>query len=159
MTVGPCDAGTAGGYRGTLTLLRGPGPWPTPAAGPATAAPMPALNATRALRASWPRPSIPSTATGGRNFLQGKGQFHGDQGPRPAAHLLNSACSGRPGTSVTRCNDMGKIVACWTCDRTFWAWRLRERNFCSGKCRVRHHRSALRKPKNSAPGRTPAGAG
>ena len=22
----------------------------------------------------------------------------------------------------------------------------RERNFCSGKCRVRHHRSALRKP-------------
>ena len=23
-------------------------------------------------------------------------------------------------------------------------WRLRERNFCSGKCRVRHHRSAFR---------------
>ena len=33
------------------------------------------------------------------------------------------------------------MVSCWTCGRTFWTWRLRERNFCSGKCRVRHHRS------------------
>ena len=41
---------------------------------------------------------------------------------------------------------MRKIAACWTCGRTFWVWRLRERNFCSGKCRVRHHRSAFRKP-------------
>ena len=54
---------------------------------------------------------------------------------------------------------MRKIAACWTCGRTIWVWRLRERNFCSVKCRVRHHRSALRKPRNSAPGRTPAGTG
>ena len=40
---------------------------------------------------------------------------------------------------------MRKIAACWTCGRTIWVWRLRERNFCSGKCRVRHHRSAFRK--------------
>ena len=54
---------------------------------------------------------------------------------------------------------MRKTVACWTCGRTFWVWRLRERNFCSGKCRVRHHRSAYRKPGPSTSGRTPAGTG
>ena len=57
-----------------------------------------------------------------------------------------------PVLSVTQCNDMRKTAACWTCGRTFWVWRLRERNFCSGKCRVRHHRSALRRPRNSSPG-------
>ena len=61
--------------------------------------------------------------------------------------------------SGTRCNDMRKLAACWTCGRTFWMWRPRERNFCSGKCRVRHHRSALRKPSRSTSGRTPAGTG
>ena len=68
-----------------------------------------------------------------------------------------SACSGKSGASVTRCNDMRKMAACWTCGRTFWVWRLRERNFCSGRCHVRHHRSAPKKPRHSAPGRTPAG--
>ena len=53
---------------------------------------------------------------------------------------------------------MRKIAACWACGRTFWVWRLRERNFCSGKCRVRHHRSALSKPGPSTSGRTSAGA-
>ena len=46
-----------------------------------------------------------------------------------------------PNLGVTRCNDNGKISACWTCGRGFWVWRLRERNYCSGKCRVRHHRA------------------
>ena len=54
---------------------------------------------------------------------------------------------------------MRKFAACWTRGRTFWVWRLRERNFCSGKCRVRHHRSGFRKPAPSASGRTPAGTG
>ena len=54
---------------------------------------------------------------------------------------------------------MRKIASCWTCGRTFWVWRLRERNFCSGKCRVRHHRSAFRKPGLSTSGGTPAGTG
>jgi hypothetical protein len=44
---------------------------------------------------------------------------------------------------------MRKIAACWTCGRTFWVWWLRERNFCSGKCRVRHHRSVFRQPSRS----------
>ena len=61
--------------------------------------------------------------------------------------------------AVTWCNDMRKIAVCWTCGRTFWVWRLRERNFCSGKCRVRHHRSALRKPRPATSSRTPAGTG
>ena len=47
------------GYRGTLTLPRGPGPWQTPPAGTANAAPMPALTAARAPRGSWSAPSTP----------------------------------------------------------------------------------------------------
>ena len=52
---------------------------------------------------------------------------------------------------------MRKMAACWTCGRSHWVWRLRERNFCSGKCRVRHHRTAYRKP--SSPRRTRAEPG
>ena len=147
------------GYRGTLTLPRGPGPGPTPPAGPANAAPMTALTAARAPRESWPPRSTPTSAAGARDFLQDQGSFHSDQDPRSATHPVNSACSGSPETSVTGCNDMRKMATCWTCGRTFWVWRLRERNFCSGKCRVRHHRSAFRKPGPSASGRTPAGTG
>ena len=147
------------GYRETLTLPRGPGPWPTPPAGTATAAPTPALTADRAPRESWPTPSTPTFAAGARYLLQGKGHFHVDQAPRLATHPVDSACSGSPGTGITGCNDMRKIAACWTCGRTFWVWRLRERNFCSGKCRVRHHRSVFRKPGPSTSGRTPAGTG
>ena len=93
MTVGPCDASTARAIVELSLFLEGPGPWPIPAAGPATAAPLPTLTAACALRESWPVPSTPTSADSGRNFLQGKGRFHGDQGPRPAAHPLNSACS------------------------------------------------------------------
>ena len=67
--------------------------------------------------------------------------------------------SDSPGLGVTFCNDSRKIAACWTCGRTFWVWRLRERNFCSGKRRVRHHRSGFRKPAPSTSDRTPAGTG
>ena len=42
---------------------------------------------------------------------------------------------------------MRKIAAFWTCGRSFRVWRIRERNFYSGKCRMHHHRSALRKPR------------
>ena len=148
-------------YSGTLTLPRRPGAWPTPPAETATAAPAPApaLTAVRALRASWPAPSSPTFAAGGRNLLQGNGHFRGNQDARPPTHPVSNGCSSSPALSVTRCNDMRKIAARWTCGHTFWVWRLRERNFCSGKCRVRHRRSALRKPRNSAPGRTLAGAG
>ena len=93
------------GYRGTLTLPRGPGPWPTPPAGPATAAPTPALTAARAPRKLWPMPSTLTSAADGRNFHQGNGHFHGGQGQRPTTHPVNSACSDNSGTSVTGCND------------------------------------------------------
>ena len=147
------------GYRETLTLPRGPGPWPTLPAGAAAAAPTLALTAARALRESWPVPSTLTSAAGARSLLQGKGPFHSDQDPRPTTHPVNSACSDSPVLSVTGCNDMRKIVVCWTCGRTFWVWRLKERNFCSGKCRVLHHRSAFRRPGPSTSGRTPAGRG
>ncbi len=147
------------GYRGTPTLPRGPGPWPTPPAGTATAAPTPALTAARAPRESWPAPSTRTSADGARSFLQGKGHFHGDQDPLPTTLQVNSACSGSPDHSVTRCNAMRKMADCWTCGRTIWVWRIRERNFCSGKCRVRHHRSAYRKPGPSTSGGTSAGTG
>ena len=138
------------GYRGILTLSRGPGSWPTPPVGTATARPTLALTAARAPRGSWPAPSTPTSAASARSFLQDKGHFHGGQDPLLATHPGNSVCSGSSGTSVTRCSDMRKIAACWTCGRTFWVWRLRERNFCSGKCRVRHHRhKALTKPSPS----------
>ena len=129
------------GYRGTLTLPRGPGPWPTPPAGPANAAPTPAHTATRAPRASWPAPSTPTSVAVGRDFLQDQGHFHRDQDPLPAMHTVNSACSGSQVLALRGVTIMRKMAACWTCGRTFWVWRLRERNFCSGKCRVRHHRS------------------
>ena len=89
------------GYRGTLTLPRRPGPWPTPPAGTATAAPTPALTAARAPRESWPTPSTPTSAAVERNFLQDNGHFHGDQDPRSPTHPVNSACSGSPETGVT----------------------------------------------------------
>ena len=63
---------------------------------------------------------------------------HGDQDPRSATHPVNSAWSGSPGTGVTYVTIMRKIAACWTCGRTLWVWRLRERNFCSGKRREQH---------------------
>ena len=70
---------------------------------------------------------------------------------RPCPHLLSSDFSRRCTASEWSPHDIGvmrKIVACWSCGRTFWAWRTRELNFCSGKCRVRHHRSgAYRRPK------------
>ena len=147
------------GYRGTLTLPRGPGPWPTPPAGPATAAPTPALTVARAPRASWPLPSTPTPAAGQRNFRQDHGHFHGDQSLRPATYPVNSACSGSPVLSLHGVTIIRKIAACWACGRTFWVWRLRERNFCSGKCRVRHHRAGFRKPGPSTSGRTFAGMG
>ena len=59
----------------------------------------------RAPRESWPSPSTPTSAAGARSFLQGNGDFHSDQGPRPATHPVNSACSGSPSLSVTWCND------------------------------------------------------
>ena len=82
------------GYRGTLTLPRGPGPWPTPPAGPASTAPMPSLTAARAPRGSWPAPSTPTSAAVARDFLQYQGHFGGDQDPRPTTHLANSVPSG-----------------------------------------------------------------
>ena len=159
MTVGHCEWNDRGVIVEFSTLLRGPGPWPTPPAGTATAVPTSALTAVRAPRGSWPLPSTPISAAGARDFLQDNGHFQGGQDPRPTPHPVNSACSGSPVTGVTRCNDMRKMAACWTCGRTFWVWRLRERNFCPGKCRVRHHRSAFRKPGPLASGRTPAGMG
>ena len=50
-------------------------------------------------------PSTLTSAADGRNFHQGNGHLHGGQGQRPRTHPVNSACSGSPGTSVTRCND------------------------------------------------------
>ena len=158
-SVGPCDGGTAGAFLVFSALSSRAWPWPTPPAGTSTARPTPALTSARAPRESWPAPSNPTSAAGARDFLQNNGHFRGNQDPRSATHPVNSACSGSPGTSVTQCNDMRKIAACWTCGCSFWVWRLRERNFCSGKCRVRHHRSAFRKPGPSTSGRTPAGTG
>ena len=44
------------------------------------------------------------------------------------------------------------MTASWTCGRTCLVWLLRERNFCSGRCRVRHHRSrTYSKPSRSKP--------
>ena len=119
------DAGTGGtddswslrlrygrGYRETLTLPRGPEPWPTTPSGTATAAPTLALTAVRALRESWPAPSTRTCAAGARDFLQDQGPFHSDQDQRSPTHPVKSACSGSPSTSVTRCNDMRKIAAC-----------------------------------------------
>ena len=96
------------GPRGYRRILKFPSRgwlWPTPPAGTATAAPTPALAAVRAPRESWPVPSTPTSAAGARDFLQNNEHFGGDQGPRSATHPVNSACSGRPGTSVTGCND------------------------------------------------------
>ena len=93
------------GYRGTLILPRGPGLWPTPPAGTATAAPTSALTADRAPWTSWPTPSTLTSAAGARSFLQDKGHFHGDQGPRSTTLPVSNGCSGSPGASVTRCND------------------------------------------------------
>ena len=69
-----------------------------------------------------------------------------DQSLRPATYPVNSACSGSPVLSLHGVTIIRKIAACWACGRTFWVCRLRERNFCSGKCRVRHHRAGFRKP-------------
>ena len=78
------------GYRGTLTLPRGPRPWPTPPAGTATAAPTPALAVARAPRESWPVPSTRTSEAGARDFLQNNEHFGGDQGPR-SAHIRSTA--------------------------------------------------------------------
>ena len=147
------------GYRRTLTLPRGHGLWPTPPAGTATAAPTPALTVARAPLVSWPARSTPTFAPGAGRFLQHKESFHRGQDHKSVTHPVNSPHSGSPGLALHGVTLMRKISACWTCGRTFWVWRLRERNFCSGKCRVRHHRSALRKPRPSTSSRTPAGAG
>ena len=66
-------------------------------------------------------------------------------------HHIRSAAALRvvPDLAVHGVKIMRKMATCWTCGRTFWVWRLRERNFCSGKCRVRHHRSAYRRPWSS----------
>ena len=105
--LGPCDGGTAPrGYRGTLILPRGPGLWPTPPAGTATAAPTSALTADRApwdimANALNPhfrgrRKKLPSrtrdTSTATR--------AHGRQRFRSA-----TAVPVVPALSVTRCND------------------------------------------------------
>ena len=89
------------GYRETLTLPRGPGPWPTPHAGTSTAAPTPVFATVRALRGSWPAPATPTSAVGARNFPQNNRHLHGDQGPRSATHPANNACSGSQCTGVT----------------------------------------------------------
>ena len=157
MTVGHCGWK----YRGVIvefsTLPSRAWLWQDRRAGPATAAPTPALTAARAPRESWPAPSTPTSAAGGRNFHLDRKDFHRDQGPRPVTHLANSGYSGSSGISVTGCNDnlpgvtiIRRMATCWTCGRTYWVWRLRERNFCSGKCRVRHHRSrGYRNPSRS----------
>ena len=119
---------------------RGLRSWRTQSAGPAIAPPTPALTAARAPRTSWPRPSTPSSAAGGRNS-RGLSSL-GLHPPTPS-----SGFSGSPGLALQGVTIMRKTVACWTCGRTCLVWRLRERNFCSDKCRVRHHRSrAYRKP-------------
>ena len=140
MTVGPCGSGTAGVIVKLSLFLEGPGH---------------GQSHLQELRPRGRRRRIPQfvrrgyhghcpqppSAAGARDSLHDQGPFHSEEDPRPPIHAVNSGCSGSPETSVTRCNDMRKIAACWTCGRTFWVWRLRESNFCSGKCRVRHHRA------------------
>ena len=63
--------------------------------------------------------------------------------PRSPAPCLNSSFSSSLGVALRGVTIMRETVACWTCDRTVHVWRLRERNFCSGKCRVSHHRSRV----------------
>ena len=104
-----------------------------------------------------PKPPLPrpmeETSTRATDTSTGA-RTHGQQHIRSTAPVRVNPGLALPGVTIMR-----KMAACWTCGRSFWLWQLRERNFCSGKCRVRHHRSALRKPRNSAPGRTPAGMG
>ena len=66
------------------------------------------------------------------------------------ARLLGYAAS-RDAKVVMKAYPVVSLLPC--------VWRLKERNFCSDKCRVRHHRLALRKTRKSAPGRTPVGTG
>ena len=105
MTVGHCEWKDRGVIVEFSTLPSRARSWRTRRAGTATAAPTPAPTAGRAPRESWPAPSTPTSAAGERNFLQGKGDLHGDQDPLSATHPANSGCSGSPGTSVTGCND------------------------------------------------------
>ena len=65
--------------------------------------PMPAPTAARAPRPSWPRPSAPASAGSGRRAL-GKSFPHLER-PTRNNNPPNNASSGRPGDSVTRCND------------------------------------------------------
>ena len=98
MTVDHCKWNDRGVIVEFSTLLRGPGPWPTPPAGTATAAPTPALTVVRAPPESWPAPSSPTSVAGARSFLRDKAYFHGDQS-RP------SCCSvslGSRGFSILR---------------------------------------------------------
>ena len=159
MTVGPCDSGTAGAIVELSLFLEGPDHG------------QPHLQDLRAQRRcrrllqlvrrgnygqcpqlSLPRPMeetsirATDTSTGAR--------ANGRQHIRSTAPVPVVPALALHGVTIMR-----KIAACWTCGRTIWVWRLRERNFCSGKCRVRHHRSAFRKPAPSASGRTPAGTG
>ena len=106
------------GYRGTLTLPRGPELWPIPPAGVATASPTPARTAARVPRESWPAPSTPTSAAGARNFHQDHGHLQVDQDPRPAAHPVNSGSSGSPGLALQGVTIMKKMATCWTCGRT-----------------------------------------
>ena len=85
------------GYReGLNSSPRGSWPCRTPPAGPATAAPTPALTAARAPRESWPAPSNPTSEASARNFLQDKENFHEDHDPLPSTQATNSGCSGNP---------------------------------------------------------------
>ena len=162
MTVGPCDSGTAGAIVELSLFLEGPDHGQ-----PHLQELRPQRRCRRLLQlvrrgdhGQCPQPSLPrpmeETSIRRATDTSTVAKTHGRR-----THPVNSACSIRvaPALALQSVTIMRKIAACWTCGRTFWVWRLRERNFCSGKCRVRHHRSAFRKPSPSTSGRTPAGTG
>ena len=140
------------GYRGTLTLPRGPSAMANPTCRTCD------RSADAGAYCSSCAAGIMATALNPhfrgrrqRDFRQDPGHFRGDQDPTAGNSSGQQLLFRIVRISVTRCNDMRKIAACWTCGRTFWVWRLRERNFCSGKCRVRHHRSASQEAQKFRP--------
>ena len=159
MTVGPCDAGTAGAIVELSLFLEGPRHGQ-----PHLQELRPQRRRRRLLQfvrrghhGQCPQPPLPrptqETSSRTRD-TSAVARTHGRHHIRSTAPVRVA-----PALALHSVTIMRKIVACWTCGRTFWVWRLRERNFCSGKCRVRHHRSGFRKPGPSTSGRTPAGTG
>ena len=159
MTVGPCDSGTAGAIVKLSLFLEGPGHGQ-----PHLQELRPRRRLRRLLQlvprgnhGQRPQPTLPrpTQETSSRTTdTSAATRTHGRRHIRSTVPVPVV-----PGLALHGVTIMRKIAACWTCGRTFWVWRLREHNFCSGKCRVRHHRSAYRKPRNSASGRTLAGTG